>query len=151
MSVSAAKRGLLRMVVLIVVIGTLLFPITALELAYMLVKKLSTGRWPVQDNVLHPMQKAEDRVSLDCAPDRLRVVRARGGKTVFDHTYDRGTLQSVYTDRWSTNVPTLTLVEGDRVTSVAMTLRGEVKKPEVEVESSAALAEAIVSVWSKPM
>jgi hypothetical protein len=137
--------------VLLVLIGTLLFPVTVLVFAYVLFKKLTTGAWPGDDSALAAWRKAEDRVALDCAPGRLRVVQTQAGRPVFDRVYDRRTLQSVWVETPNANSPPLTLIEADRLSYVPTRLRGEIPSTRDPQERTAALlAQAIVAVWSKP-
>lgn len=128
--------------VLVAVFATLLFPVTALILLYMLVKKVTTGRWPIDENTVAPWRRAEDRVALDCARGRLRVVRTQGSKTIFDRTYDERALATLFVEK-----QTLSLIERDRVTTVPLALRGEIAS-DAHVESATALSEAIVTAWT---
>jgi hypothetical protein len=142
------KRDWVSMVI-VVTFAVLLFPVAAVIALWMVAKKLTTGRWPRDEGVVAPWQRAEDRIAIDCAPGRLRVVRTQAGKTVMDRQLDRATLSSAYAEGAIATGGSLLLIESDRVTSVAMGLRGELARNDDQRQCADALLEAITAVWMR--
>jgi hypothetical protein len=134
--------------VLVVVLAVALFPVTALVLLYRLVKQLTTGRWPIDEHAVAPWRRADDRLAIDWAPRRLRVVRTQAGKAIFDRTIDARSLATLFIESPSMQSTTLSLVESDRVTTVPLALRGEINH-DGHRACAEALSEAITAVWSR--
>ncbi|MFO0562963.1 MAG: hypothetical protein U0269_33390 [Polyangiales bacterium] len=132
--------------VLVIVLAVALFPVTALVLLYMLVKKVTTGRWPIDNAAVAPWRRADDRLAIDCARGRLRIVRTQAGKAIFDRAYDERSLATMFAESPTMQTPTLSLVEPDRVTTVPLALRGELAN-DGHRACAEALNEAITAVW----
>lgn len=136
--------------VLLAVIAVLLFPLAVLFVAYMVFKKVTTGSWPQNQGTLSPWSKASDRIAIDCAPGHLRVVRTQGANTLLDRRLDPLSLHALFSRDTAAFERSIVLVERDRTTTIALSLRGDGPRRAEDQRAADLLAEAITVVWSTP-